>query len=427
MNDDAAQAERVGPIELVDECGDRLFAQGGCGGGQIDEITGVRHDRRETADLGRIAERTDLLVGQRLRAPLVGVLGEDLQRFAPVQRRTGDGLGDAAGHRHVRADAHAGRVWRQEAVTVERSDIFAASVIVDCDGRLRHSDRARSVRAVLRELRRRDRGSGGRCPRFIARVTTEVAHRSARMRQRFSEMLQAAEQRRHVQTSREPQGWVARLQDRMMAWVAERIAEQRLLWNLREQTEAVLVHPQDMTFEQVLDARPAPAAARLRAAPAAGSLLDAVSADPVCGAALVPGPNIVAYYFIFRVVGHWLSMRGARQGLDRVTSPAGPARRSPSCAASLSSTWSLAREQRIHDIADGLRLQHLSDVLRARRGQSMPSTSVDLRGQPERTSRVGGILRHEHRRTDLALIVQSASCEAARSRRAPRVPARGRW
>jgi hypothetical protein len=31
--------------------------------------------------------------------------------------------------------------------------------------------------------------------------------------------------------------------------------------------------------------------------------------------ALVPGPNILAYYFIFRVVGHWLSMRGASNGL----------------------------------------------------------------------------------------------------------------
>jgi hypothetical protein len=33
--------------------------------------------------------------------------------------------------------------------------------------------------------------------------------------------------------------------------------------------------------------------------------------------ALVPGPNVLAYYFAFRVVGHWLSMRGARHGLDR--------------------------------------------------------------------------------------------------------------
>ena len=33
--------------------------------------------------------------------------------------------------------------------------------------------------------------------------------------------------------------------------------------------------------------------------------------------ALVPGPNVLAYFFAFRVVGHWLSMRGARQGLHR--------------------------------------------------------------------------------------------------------------
>ena len=37
-----------------------------------------------------------------------------------------------------------------------------------------------------------------------------------------------------------------------MAWVAERIAEQRLLWNMRNETAVVAAHPQDMTFEQVM-------------------------------------------------------------------------------------------------------------------------------------------------------------------------------
>src|SRR5439155_22007822 len=32
---------------------------------------------------------------------------------------------------------------------------------------------------------------------------------------------------------------------------------------------------------------------------------------------LVPGPNLVAYYFGLRLVGHYLSWRGARHGLDR--------------------------------------------------------------------------------------------------------------
>ena len=33
---------------------------------------------------------------------------------------------------------------------------------------------------------------------------------------------------------------------------------------------------------------------------------------------LLPGPNLIGYYFVFRVVGHFLSWRGARQALDRI-------------------------------------------------------------------------------------------------------------
>jgi hypothetical protein len=33
---------------------------------------------------------------------------------------------------------------------------------------------------------------------------------------------------------------------------------------------------------------------------------------------IVPGPNVLGYYFAFRVVGHYFSMRGARQALDHV-------------------------------------------------------------------------------------------------------------
>ena len=67
-------------------------------------------------------------------------------------------------------------------------------------------------------------------------------------------MLKAAEERQHRQPldREEPRGWAGRLQERTLAWVAERIAEQRLLWNLRKQTTAVAVHPQDMTFDQVM-------------------------------------------------------------------------------------------------------------------------------------------------------------------------------
>ena len=33
------------------------------------------------------------------------------------------------------------------------------------------------------------------------------------------------------------------MQDRMMAWIARRVTEQRLLWNLRNQEQVVAVHP----------------------------------------------------------------------------------------------------------------------------------------------------------------------------------------
>ena len=37
------------------------------------------------------------------------------------------------------------------------------------------------------------------------------------------------------------------------------------------------------------------------------------------GLFFVPGPNVIGYYFAFRVVGHYLSRKGAKQGLDVVT------------------------------------------------------------------------------------------------------------
>jgi hypothetical protein len=191
---------------------------------------------------------------------------------------------------------------------------------------------------------------------FVARVSRKFPV-LARMRQRFTEMLQAAEERRHDPNAPVPETRAGRLQHRMLAWVAERIAEQRLLWNLRGETEVVLGHPQDMTFEQVL-----PLVRKslqhdydrhLR-----WLLIDGLLMILAAALTIVPGPNIVAYYFVFRVVGHWLSMRGARQGLDRITFSSRPC---PPLT-ELREVAGLApevREQRIHDIADRLQLPHL--------------------------------------------------------------------
>src|SRR5688572_21715053 len=82
----------------------------------------------------------------------------------------------------------------------------------------------------------------------------ESAGMFAKLRHRFTVMLRAAEERQRsgAPVDHANKSWPGRVQDHLMSWVAERIAEQRLLWNLRRQTAAVAAHPQDMTFDQVL-------------------------------------------------------------------------------------------------------------------------------------------------------------------------------
>ena len=58
-----------------------------------------------------------------------------------------------------------------------------------------------------------------------------------------------------------------------------------------------------------------------------------------------PGPNVLGYYFSFRIVGHLLAIRGARQGLKVVT-------------------WDLQPSDLLADLG---RLEHLPEAERAPR------------------------------------------------------------
>jgi K+-H+ exchange-related protein len=112
-------------------------------------------------------------------------------------------------------------------------------------------------------------------------------------------------------------GWFERLKRRGLRLVAESIAEQRLLWHLRRQHKAVAVHPEDLPGAAAMGiVRPALQAdfEKHRRWLAIDGVLVVLSALLI----LVPGPNVLGYYFAFRVVGHYFSMRGARQGLDHV-------------------------------------------------------------------------------------------------------------
>ena len=139
-----------------------------------------------------------------------------------------------------------------------------------------------------------------------------------RLKTRFHQVLVEAERERrrdHVLAGDATR--VQRLKRRVMRWIAESIAEQRLLWNLRSHTEATLHYPDDMS-EDAADALVKRQLARdyekHRKWLAVHSVLLVLSGLLI----LVPGPNFIGYYFAFRFVGHFFSVRGARSGLDRV-------------------------------------------------------------------------------------------------------------
>lgn len=180
-----------------------------------------------------------------------------------------------------------------------------------------------------------------------------------RMRDRFREMLAEAERdRRQPNAAPVEGGWLARTKVKTMRWVAESIAEQRLLWHLRSQTVVCLIYPDDVPEAAAIETMRASLRRdfdKHRFWLTIDSLLFIASGLLM----LVPGPNVLAYYFAFRVVGHYLSLRGAKQGLSGVTwrteksEALSELRRAIGLAPD-------AREQRVHEVAHRLRLEHLA-------------------------------------------------------------------
>jgi hypothetical protein len=187
----------------------------------------------------------------------------------------------------------------------------------------------------------------------------------ASVRERFRRVIRAAEERERTGASEQPapKTFIGRFQDRVMAWVAERIDEQRLLWNLRGESEVTAAHPSDMSFEQVrpliLQTLQDDYARRRRWMMIDGLLCLVTTVGLGWLFILIPGvANLPAFYFGFRAVGHFLSMRGAANGLRHVVwsgrpcLPLGELR-------TLGGLSEESRNQRLHDIAAQLRLEHL--------------------------------------------------------------------
>jgi hypothetical protein len=153
-------------------------------------------------------------------------------------------------------------------------------------------------------------------------------------------------------------GWRDRMTRKMLCWIAEKVAEQRLLWRLRKESDVVLFFPDDVTGESALGK------ARGRLQYEADrhlkwTIIDGVLLCLSAVVALVPGPNPLAYYFGFRFFGHYFSRQGAKHGLNKVKWE---------CRASRELTLlreavpldAPERERRIREVASALHLQHLA-------------------------------------------------------------------
>lgn len=114
-----------------------------------------------------------------------------------------------------------------------------------------------------------------------------------------------------------PRSRLARWRDVVVCRLAEAIAEQRTLWALRNRSAATLKHPANVTGERARAVLRA-ALERARQHHVRWFVFDLLLFVGSGVFFFVPGPNIVAYYFTFRFVGHLQSWRGARQGLERM-------------------------------------------------------------------------------------------------------------
>ena len=105
MHHEAIETEQVRAIEFRAERRNRLPAQRGRRGRDINEIAVVRNNRVDSRLVDPAAEQRDFLWRELARPPLTRRLREDLQRFAARCFRAIDRSGQTAGDRHMCPEA----------------------------------------------------------------------------------------------------------------------------------------------------------------------------------------------------------------------------------------------------------------------------------------------------------------------------------
>jgi Mitochondrial K+-H+ exchange-related len=189
----------------------------------------------------------------------------------------------------------------------------------------------------------------------------QATGRFASLYQKFKAALARVEQERlsgETKVHEGPRSWTERMKDRALCWLAEKIAEQRLLWRLRNQTQVEFFYPDDMEQAKSLEL------ARAELQREADRHLKWVIIDGTIFVAsgvvaLVPGPNVLAYYFGFRLVGHYLSRRGAKHGLTDVQWLPCPSTHLSRLRRAIS-LHEPEREREVHEVASELHLPHLA-------------------------------------------------------------------
>lgn len=180
---------------------------------------------------------------------------------------------------------------------------------------------------------------------------------------RFKQAMAEGEEEERRQEAGLPESQVGSRAGRFMKRkLASAVAEHRLLWTLRHHTNATLHHPPTVAADRAL----AWAVDEFRRDYSKHRLwcivhaLIVVASTPL---AFVPGPNFLAYYFIFLSVGHYFSLRGAQQGIKREmwATQATPALQTLSDALALPTR---EREPRVATAARELGLERLAAFVR---------------------------------------------------------------
>ena len=184
-----------------------------------------------------------------------------------------------------------------------------------------------------------------------------------RGRRRFREILAEAEEWRHRRHEQrvDTGGFITRGRRKVMGFIVERIAEQRLLWHLRSATDVCAHIPDDLPPDEA-DSIVRESLRNDADHHRKWLWIDFALLVPSAALTIVPGPNVLGLYFTFQVVSHFLSWRGAKQGLAIAPWTF------KSCAelSELRAAMTLTqphRQRRFHELAERLRLERLPTFL----------------------------------------------------------------